>query len=527
MAYALSSGFQDELEDVVTMDSGRLGILTELPQSALHITGETRIDGDVAINQGSLTLGGYEALVPSVSMVGAGLQAALDSRYVRASTIAASSNIADAAFSNLQVWHNTWLGGTNQGYIGNKAGTQTVCLSLAQGSNMQWAASNYPTYGIGCASTGIVGVRGYYGLRLGVGSMTNLAVASPNGYVGIQTTNPSFPLDVAGATCVRGGLTLSNSTGGVLISQNNSCLGVGTSTPQHAVDVAGNMRASGDVYGNIVAANTLAASTTIQCVPPGKVLTQDLIYSGNIQCSTYSNSQWLYGSNNTVIDSNGLIPWGRIKGVPASLCNSSDTALGAAGVTIGSLGLVMAGYSILSQKGMIMPDLNIQLSDEATPDGQTQADVKVGWDFRLSHRPLATCPYRADIGVYGDLYVNRNRRLYALDQDQFSLNEKSSREIPDGIPASKYTEIINFGSQALSLKSGLFSDALQVGPFLFKADRRGKWSLWMGGKMLIDDDGSWCNGTVRSLDTLNAPAAQGGAKSPLDKVKAFTNILFE
>ena len=37
MAYALSSGFQDELEDVVTMDSGRLGILTEVPQSALHI----------------------------------------------------------------------------------------------------------------------------------------------------------------------------------------------------------------------------------------------------------------------------------------------------------------------------------------------------------------------------------------------------------------------------------------------------------------------------------------------------------
>ena len=45
--------------------------------------------------------------------------------------------------------------------------------------------------------------------------------------------------------------------------------------------------------------------------------------------------------------------------------------------------------------------------------------------------------------------------------------------------------------------------------------------------MLIDDDGSWTNGTVRSLDTLNAPAAQSGAKSPLDKVKAFTNILFE
>ena len=357
--------------------------------------------------------------------------------------------------------------------------------------------------------------------------MTNITIASPNGYVGVQTTTPSFPLDVAGAACVRGGLSLSNSTGGVLITQSNSLLGVGTITPQHALDVAGNMRASGDVYGNILAANTLAASTTIQCVPPGKVLTQDLIFSGNVQCSTYSNSQWLYGSNNTVIDSNGLIPWARIKGVPASLCNSSDTALGAAGVTIGSLGLVMAGYSILSQKGMIMPDLNIQLSDEATPDGQTQADVKVGWDFRLSHRPLATRPFRADIGVYGDLYVNINRRLYALDQDQFSLNEKSSGEIPDGIPASKYTEIINFGSQALSLKSGLFSDALQVGPFLFKADRRGKWSLWMGGKMLIDDDGSRCNGTVRSLDTLNAPAAQGGPKSPLDKVKAFTNILFE
>ena len=525
MAYALSSGFQDDLEDVLTTDSGRLGILTELPQTALHITGETRIDGDVAINQGSLTLSGYEALVPSVSMVGAGLQAALDSRYVRSATIAASSNIADAAFSNLQVWHNTWLGGSNQGYIRNKAGSQSVCLSLAQGSNMLWAASNY--HGVGCTSTGVVGVRGYYGIRMGAGNMTNITIASPSGYVGVQTTTPSYPLDVAGAACVRGGLTLSNATGSLQLSQGSNCLGVGTSKPQHALDVAGNLRASGDVYGNILAANTLAASTAIQCLPPGKMLTQDLIYSGSVLCSTYSNLQWLYGSNNTVIDSNGLIPWGRIKGIPASLCNSSDTALGAAGVTIGSLGLVMAGYSILSQKGMIMPDLNIQLSDEATPDGQTQADVKVGWDFRLSHRPMATCPYRADIGMYGGLYVNRNRRLYALDQDQFSLNEKSSREIPDGIPASKYTEVLNFGTHALSLKSGLFSDALQVGPFFFKADRRGKWSLWMGGKMLIDDDGSWCNGTVRSLDTLNAPAAQGGAKSPLEKVKAFTNIMFE
>ena len=45
--------------------------------------------------------------------------------------------------------------------------------------------------------------------------------------------------------------------------------------------------------------------------------------------------------------------------------------------------------------------------------------------------------------------------------------------------------------------------------------------------MLIDDEGSWCNGTVRSLDTLNAPAAQGVVKSPLEKVKAFSNIMFE
>ena len=368
MAYALSSGFQYDLEDALTMDSGRLGILTELPQSTLHITGEKRIDGDISINQGSLSLGGYEAMVPSVSMVGAGLQAALDSRYVRTATIAASSNITDAAFSNLQVWHHTWLGGSNQGYIGNKAGSQTICLSLAQGSNMQWASSNYPTYGIGCASTCIVGLRGYYGLRLGVGSMTNLIVASPNGYVGVHTTSPSYPQDVAGAACVRGGLTLSNSTGGVLLSQSNSCLGVGTSNPQHTLDVAGNVRASGDLYGNIVAANILAATSNVKCIPPGQVLTQDLIYSGNIQCSTYSNNQWLYGTNSTVVDSNGLIPWARIKGIPASLCNSIDTALGAAGVTIGSLGLVMAGYSILSQKGMIMPDLSVQLSDEATPD---------------------------------------------------------------------------------------------------------------------------------------------------------------
>jgi hypothetical protein len=49
----------------------------------------------------------------------------------------------------------------------------------------------------------------------------------------------------------------------------------------------------------------------------------------------------------------------------------------------------------------------------------------------------------------------------------------------------------------------------------------------MGGKQLIDPDGTWCGGTVRSLDALNAPAAQGGPRNPLDRMKAFTNILFE
>ena len=446
----------------------------------------------------------------------------MDARYVQTGTIAASSNIADAAFSNLRVWHETWVAGSN-GFIGNRAGGRTVCLSLSQGANLLWPSSNFPSYGVGCTPGGMLGLRGYYGVQAGVGAMTNLVIASNSGFVGVQTVTLAYPLDVAGACCVRGALTLSNNTGFVSLTQSNGCLGLGTTNPRQALDVVGTVRATGDVVGS-----TLAAINNIQCVPPGRVLTQDLVFSGNVMTSTFSNSLWVYGSNGVVIDSNGQIPWTRIKGVPASLSGSTDTALGAAGVTLGAAGLVMAGYTMLSQKGMLMPDLSIQLSDEATPDGQTQADVKVGWDFRLSHRPLATCPYRADIGVFGDLYVNRNRRLYALDQDQFSLNEKSSREIPDGIPAIKCTEVMNFGTQALSMKTGLFSDALQAGPFLFKPDRRNNWSLWMGGKQLIDNDGAWCNGTVRSMDTLNAPAAQGGgSKTPLDKVRAFTNILFE
>ena len=201
--------------------------------------------------------------------------------------------------------------------------------------------------------------------------------------------------------------------------------------------------------------------------------------------------------------------------------------MGAAGVTIGAAGLIMAGYSILSQKGMIMPDLSVQLSDDAQPDGQTQADIKIGWDYRLAHRPVATCPYRADIGVYGDLYVNQNRRLYALNQDQFSLNDKQSREIPDGIPSNKCTEILNFNTQALSLKSGLFADALQVGPFLFKPDRKGAWSLWLGGKQLIDGNGNWMNGTVLSVDSVNVPVAQGSTPTALNAFRVWGNQIFE
>ena len=79
MAYALGSGFTDDLEDALTVDSDRLGVYTELPQSRLHITGGTRIDGgDLDLTQGVLNVGGYEALVPAANMVGSDLQAALD-----------------------------------------------------------------------------------------------------------------------------------------------------------------------------------------------------------------------------------------------------------------------------------------------------------------------------------------------------------------------------------------------------------------------------------------------------------------
>jgi hypothetical protein len=281
-AYALASGFTSDLEDALTLDSGRLGVHTELPQAPLHVTGETRLDGDLAVNQGGVSVGGYEALVPTAALVGADLQAALDARYVKGETIHPSSTVADAAFSNVRVHHHTWLNNSN-GYIGNRAGGRTVFLSLGQGSNVAWAASNFPTYGIGCAPTGEVGLRGYYGVRMGVGTMTNLTLASPNGFVGVPKTTPAFPLDVAGNCCVRGTMTLSNSTGALLLGTSNGRLGVGTSVPQHAVDVIGSVKASGDVY----ATGVLATASNVICTSPGQVLTKDLIYSGEVRCSVF------------------------------------------------------------------------------------------------------------------------------------------------------------------------------------------------------------------------------------------------
>jgi hypothetical protein len=522
MSYALSTDITGDLEDVFTVDADRLGVFTDLPQSKVHVAGDARLDGDLVVSAGAVTVGGREALTPDASMLGADLRAVLDSRYLLAGAVDLSSNIASLSLSNLVVRHSATLcnvavsgrvgvGTSNPGaaldvrgdavfcdrggvVLKNPAGSVTGCVSLLSTGAMHLWSSNWPVYGVGCSPSGVLGVRGSNGIHLGVGTANNsLVISASNGYVGIGKV-PTSSLDVAGSAAISG----SASVGGTLV-------------------VAGD-----------VGAGKVAASAGLSVTPTHVLSAGTAVLSGALYTSRYGGGTWTWNnSNDVVVDSNGMIPWSRLKGVPASLSNSSDTALGVAGVTLGAAGLVMGGYNMLNSLGMLGPGLTVQLGDNAQPDGETQADVTVGWDHRLGNRPVATCPYRADIGVYGDLYVNQNRRLYALDQSQFGLNEKNSRVIPDGVPPSKCTEVINFGTQSLSLKTGLFSEALQVGPFFFKPDRRGNWSLWMGGKQLIGPDGEFMNQSVPAAPSVAGPAAQGGG-TPIDRLfKSHINNLFD
>jgi trimeric autotransporter adhesin len=172
-------------------------------------------------------------------------------------------------------------------YISSSSNGGTY-ISLAQGTNMFNADSNWPYYGIGCSGGGSLHIHAYGGISMGDYANTQLYIRNSNVGVGIS---PSYKLDVVDNTSpiirvgttsgtygrllfgnsghgIGRGINLSTATdvndivvhtagsGSIVLCSSaveqvrvnpSGNVGIGTSAPSYKLDVNGTVNASGNI----------------------------------------------------------------------------------------------------------------------------------------------------------------------------------------------------------------------------------------------------------------------------------------
>ena len=212
---------------------------------------------------------------------------------------------------------------------------------LALNNTSSFYQSGLPNYGLGVRDTGIVHVHGYSGLEIGVGGLGNAPVCvSSTGLVGINTTAPSYTLDVNGnlrcnyitSPSLVDTTNANNITMGTLAAARLQTSGVlpgsygsGSSVPALIVDSYGRVTGVTNTAINITsgAVSGLANSATVDATDAANIGKGTLSVA---RLPTSGVAGGVYGSGSSVpavtVDS-----YGRITGVTNTAIAIASTAV--------------------------------------------------------------------------------------------------------------------------------------------------------------------------------------------------------
>lgn len=173
-------------------------------------------------------------------------------------------------------------------------------ISLNQGANLNTAANaNFPYYGIGCSTGGVVGIGGFYGVNFYTNSSAPGMSLTSTG-LGIGTSSPAYALDAVGAGRIQG-------TGASLYLTGTAGVGATVGIELQTYDPIGDASP-----GRILATDdgNYSASIDLQTKVPGNSINAltSRIYvasAGNIGIGTTDPRYKLHVNAGDVVISNG------------------------------------------------------------------------------------------------------------------------------------------------------------------------------------------------------------------------------
>lgn len=203
----------------LTMDnSGQLGLGTQSPSELLHIYQNTSGNSVHSLVQSASNTAGAFASYDVDAANGDAAFRMAKSGVTKAGMLWDDSNNGAKLFIYNQIPYGIWLNGTT-GYVGIGTGSPDQQLHVYKSSGTSYIRVSDGTSGLTSGlRVGMNGSGGAYilndetnSLNLGAGGSTDMTISSA-GNVGIGTTTPSYPLDIAGSSNppivrVLGGLT--------------------------------------------------------------------------------------------------------------------------------------------------------------------------------------------------------------------------------------------------------------------------------------------------------------------------------
>jgi hypothetical protein len=183
-------------------------------------------------------------------------------------------------------------------------------VSLAQGANMLYVASNWPFYGIGCSVVGQVNVQGYGGVTMGDYGNTTLYVR--NNTVGIGVSNPStYKLDV------NGSVNASSYVGSTITSLSNLGLfgsNVGVYSSNAVISLSNYLTTNQTSLLNLISSQSNSSFAVINATSNASYSLSNQLYGNtttniiNAQTTAdWASNAGLFGSNVSVSASNTTI----------------------------------------------------------------------------------------------------------------------------------------------------------------------------------------------------------------------------
>jgi hypothetical protein len=161
------------------------------------------------------------------------------------------------------------------------------------------STSNWPYYGVGCSPSGVLGVRGFYGIHIGDGGNINTLVVK-NNRVGMNTANPNTTLDVSGTVnaTTYTGTTITNLSNLGLYGSNTANTATTTATwgSNTAVWSSNNLfpNSGGVISGNLMVQGELWAVQTLKVgnesfLEPGIYTTSRIAFGGTAGDEGFDN----------------------------------------------------------------------------------------------------------------------------------------------------------------------------------------------------------------------------------------------